>query len=158
MKNILLIDDNAQLLEALSLWIGMCFRDWKILTAKNGREGTEILDSLPVSFILTDLQMPVMDGYGVIEHRNRNHPFVPLFAMTGDSSPEVVEKLWALRVSECIEKPFNFDLLVRKISNTLDALSGAAMLAGSFQQVAQAGSTTSRGGPMISAACHILLT
>lgn len=130
MNNILLIDDNTLILETLALRIGMCLQDWNILTAKNGSEGTEIMASLPVSLVLTDLQMPVMDGYGVIAFRNRNHPLVPLIVMTGNFTPEVKEKLHALHVSECIEKPFDFDMLVRQIVSALGVASDTdAMLA-----------------------------
>jgi CheY-like chemotaxis protein len=130
MNNILVIDDNTHILEAHALRIGMWLQDWNILTAKNGSEGTEIMASLPVSLVLTDLQMPVMDGYGVIEFRNRNHPLLPLIAMTGNFTPEVREKLQALHVSECIEKPFDFDNLVGRIVGALGVHSHAdAMLA-----------------------------
>lgn len=119
MNNILLIDDNTLILEALALRIGMWLQDWNILTAHNGREGTEIMSSLPVRLVLTDLQMPVMDGYGVIEFRNRNHPFVPLIVMTANLTPEVREKVRALHVSQCVEKPFDFDNLVDRIGVAL---------------------------------------
>src|SRR5271169_895332 len=105
MNNILLIDDNICILEILTLRLGSCLHDWNILTAQNGSEGTEIMSSLPVSLVLTDLQMPVMDGYGVIDFRNRNYPLIPLIVMSGNLTPEVRKKLKELHVSECVEKP-----------------------------------------------------
>jgi len=125
MNNILLIDDNTYILDALSLRIGMSLQDWNILTAKNGYDGTKIMNSLPVSLILTDIQMPVMDGYGVIEFRNRNYPHVPVIVMTSNLSPEVIVKLRTLHVSEYIEKPFDFDKLVPQIIGTLGIDSDA---------------------------------
>ena len=63
MENILVIDDNIQLLEALAAVIETQLKDCNILTAGNGTEGIALIDSMPVSLILTDLDMPVMDGY-----------------------------------------------------------------------------------------------
>lgn len=132
MNNILLIDDNTYVLEALALWMGRYLEEWNILTASNGKEGTDIMDSLPVSFVLTDIQMPVMDGFGVIEHANRKFPGVPIFAMTSDNCAEVRSKLQARQVAECIEKPFDFEKLARKIALTLRVQAGAADLVGAI--------------------------
>jgi len=111
MDNLLFIDDNIHLLEALATVIGAQLKDCSILTARNGAEGIATIDSMPVAFILTDLEMPVMDGYGVINYRNKSCPQVPLFVMSGSLSPEVREKLGELGVSGCVEKPFDFDQL-----------------------------------------------
>ena len=120
MDNILIIDDNIQLLEALATVIETQLKDCNILTAGNGREGIAIIDSMPVSLILTDLDMPVMDGYGVINHRNKSCPQVPLFVMSGSLSPEAREKLGKLGVSACIEKPFYFEQIKDKIALALN--------------------------------------
>ena len=43
-------------------------RNYRILTARNGKQGIEILKSTRVDFVLTDLDMPEMDGYQFIEY------------------------------------------------------------------------------------------
>lgn len=125
MNNILLIDDNIQLLEALAMVIDAQIKDCTILTARNGTEGIAAIDALPISLILTDLDMPVMDGYGVINHRNKSCPQVPLFVMSGRCSSEVMEKLGELGVSECIEKPFYFQQIRDKIALALNVFEPA---------------------------------
>jgi CheY-like chemotaxis protein len=120
MNNLLLIDDNTILLRALAAVIGEELKDCNVLTANNGREGIEMMDSLPIACILTDLEMPVMDGFGVIDHRNKVCPQVPLFAMSGNCQQDVREKLGGMRVSECIKKPFYFDQIGDKIAHALN--------------------------------------
>jgi CheY-like chemotaxis protein len=120
MNNILLIDDNSLLLETLAAALSTQLKDCHILTAKDGAEGIALIDSMPVALILTDLEMPVMDGYGVINHRNKSCPQVPLFVMSGSLSPEVIEKLGELSVSACIEKPFYFEKLRDEIALALN--------------------------------------
>ena len=109
MKNILVIEDNEPIREALAITLRKHMRDCTILTACNGEEGISILSSTPLDLILTDLQMPVKDGYGVIEHRNKFHPDVHLLVMTANYNPEVKARLNALGVTQHLEKPFDFD-------------------------------------------------
>jgi CheY-like chemotaxis protein len=119
MKTVLLVDDNRYVIEAIALTLSIHLACEKILKAPNGREGVDILNSVPVDLILTDLTMPVMDGYGLIEHRNRHFPHVPIVAMTGDPCPAVVQRLDALGVKDCLEKPIDFDVASRLILKIL---------------------------------------
>ena len=109
MKNILIIEDNEPIREVLAITLRKHLRDCTILTACNGEEGVSILSSTPLDLILTDLQMPVKDGYGVIEHRNNHYPDVHLIVMTADNTAEMRARLNALGVSQYLEKPFDFD-------------------------------------------------
>jgi CheY-like chemotaxis protein len=120
-KNILLIDDNEFLLKALASWLNDQMPDSRILTGSNGREGMEILKRNAVDLILTDLRMPVMDGFKFIEQKNSYCPNTPLIAMTSDYSDEVITRLKVLGVPRCLEKPFKFELLADRLS---EALSG----------------------------------
>jgi CheY-like chemotaxis protein len=123
MDNILIIDDNISLLGSLAAMVGTQLKDCNILTAHDGKEGIAMIDSLPLALILTDLNMPVVDGYGVIAHRNQTCPQVPLFVMSGDLDLEVRERLCELRVSGCIEKPFSFEQIREIIGYVLNARS-----------------------------------
>jgi DNA-binding NtrC family response regulator len=120
MNNILIIDDNNSLLRSLAAIVGPQLKDCHVITAHNGKEGSAAIDSLPIAFILTDLNMPVVDGYGVIAHRNKTCPQVPLFVMSGDLFPEARVKLCELRVSGCIEKPFSFKQIMEIIEYELN--------------------------------------
>ena len=120
MSNILIIDDNVSLLRSLAAVVGTQLQDCHILTAANGKEGIAMIDSHPMALILTDLNMPVVDGYGVIAHRNTSCPQVPLFVMSGDLIPEVRERLCELRVSGCVEKPFSFEQIMELIEYELN--------------------------------------
>jgi CheY-like chemotaxis protein len=120
MNNILIIDDNIGVLESLATVVGTQLKNCHILTAHNGEEGIATINSLPLTLILTDLNMPVVDGYGVIAHRNKSCPQVPLFVMSGDLYPEVRERLCELSVSGCIEKPFSFEQIMEIIEYELN--------------------------------------
>ncbi len=119
MNTVLLVDDNAYIIEALAMTLGRHVPYGNILKALNGREGVDILNSVPVDLILTDINMPVMDGYSLINYRNRHFPHISLMVVTGDTSPDVMQRLNALGITECLEKPFDFDVVSHLILKML---------------------------------------
>jgi len=124
LKSILIIEDNEYILEALAASLRARLTDCSFLTAVNGKEGLNILGSVSLDLILTDLEMPVLDGYGVIEYVNRYFPHIPLIVMTADATPKARKKLNALGISRYIEKPFDFNEIAGTIMNTLSAAPG----------------------------------
>lgn len=114
-KNILLIDDNKYLLDVFVIRLSMALKNYKIVTARSGKRGVEILKSIPVDFVLTDLDMPEMNGYEFIEYAQRHFPSVPVYAISNECTEEVVRRLSSLGISECIDKPF----LVEEVRRTL---------------------------------------
>lgn len=126
MKSILVVDDNTFVAEALALRLGLFIRDSRIITAADGREAARILDSEPVDFLLTDLQMPVMDGYDLILYCRKNHPRVHLCAMTAGPTADVLRRLRMLGVTVCFSKPFDFDETAQRVRDEL--VSGRGVL------------------------------
>jgi CheY-like chemotaxis protein len=126
-KNILLVDDNPYFLTGLSMNLCVHLKNCNILTAGNGRQALEIMKAVPVDLIVTDLEMPFMDGYELVESVKKKHRGLPVFAMTGSASPETKKRLESMGVSRCIEKPFGFKELADLIETELGcSLSAAA--------------------------------
>jgi CheY-like chemotaxis protein len=123
MKNILIVDDNTFILDGLATTFGILLRDYTILTAEHGKQAIKIMESVPVDLLLTDLNMPVMDGYGLIEHTKKNHPHIPVFVMTGLYTPDVAERLRPFGIVRGIEKPFDYEELAHEISHELEGRS-----------------------------------
>jgi len=119
MKNILIIDDNKDLLDALSASLRCHLKDCGIVTAINGAKGVNIVESGQIDLIVTDLAMPVMNGYLFIEYAKKHCPATPLCVMTGSCSPHILEKLRSLGVGRWIEKPFQLDEFIQMISKEL---------------------------------------
>lgn len=118
-KNILLIDDNKYLLDVFVIRLTMSLRNYRVLTARNGKQGIEILKSSRVEFVLTDLDMPEMDGFQFAEYAQEHFPAVPVFAMSNECSRAVNERLRTLGITECIEKPFLVEEVTHKITRRL---------------------------------------
>src|ERR1039458_5587859 len=58
-------------------------RGFKIIMAENGGQALEMLRNEPVHVLVTDLNMPVMDGFNLIAKVSRYYPQVPIIVMTG---------------------------------------------------------------------------
>jgi CheY-like chemotaxis protein len=84
----------------------------------------EILKSHPVVFIVTDLNMPIMDGYELSGYLKKNYPDTPVFLMTSDLTSEVQERLRPMGVRQFFEKPFSFQKLALNIAEELEDALG----------------------------------
>ena len=118
-NHILLVEDNDELRGSLATRLRQHFR---VTTASNGRQGLAKASETFPDLILTDLIMPEMDGMelsrAVQADFQLNH--IPIYLMTVlHNSNQKVESI-AAGVSEYLEKPINFDLLLAKINNTLN--------------------------------------
>ena len=120
MKRILIVDDNKVFLDALSLFFSCQLPECALLKAANGMQAIEAMETMPVDLILTDLNMPVVSGYQLIEYVKKNLPSAPVLGMTSVRTPDVEERLRRLGVSSCIEKPFDLDEVAHRISAALE--------------------------------------
>ena len=124
-KNILIVDDERLIASVIAQSLSIYLEDsFNILTAENGEEAVEILKSRPVGFIVTDLNMPVMDGYELLGYLKENFPDTPVFLMTSDLTSEVEKRLGLLGVRQFFEKPFSLRKLALKIADELEDAFG----------------------------------
>lgn len=100
---VLIIDDEAMLRSS--------FRDYfeddgaTVLEAPNGAEGLDLcLRELP-DLVLTDLRMPILDGFGVIEHLKQALPDIPIIVVSGQGT--ISDVITAIRMGawDYITKP-----------------------------------------------------
>ncbi len=97
---------------------------FKVLTALNGKQAIQILNSSTVDLVLTDLKMPVMDGYELLSYISRNYHNIPAIVMTGFGSPEIARQLKQKGVLHYIEKPFEINALREMINDVFAADKG----------------------------------
>jgi two-component system response regulator PilR (NtrC family) len=125
MQNILIADDNKMIRDSLSSYLTHQFQNYTVLTAEDGEQAIQTMDSVPVSLVLTDLEMPKVDGYGVIMHAKKHHPNMPVGIMTGSWTPDLRMLVHKLDVIPCIEKPFRFEEVARMVENLLEKKEAA---------------------------------
>jgi DNA-binding NtrC family response regulator len=121
MKNILLIDDSKPILDSLSAYLGYFLEYCTIWTAENGRQAVEILRSVPIDVILTDLEMPFMNGFELMAYTKAHYPTIPVLIMTGLPSPETEKRAMSMGASRYIVKPFDTGVIKNLIETQLGA-------------------------------------
>lgn len=122
---ILVVEDNPDLRD----YIRLILREkYEVVTAENGRQALELLQQQPSTqnhLILSDLMMPVMDGFQLLEKLKSNNAtaHIPVVMLTARA--ELDNKLKALRigVDDYLIKPFNETELLLRIENLLKNLS-----------------------------------
>jgi CheY-like chemotaxis protein len=103
-KSILLVDDQQSFLAVVATQLMERSKNFSILTAGNGEEALRILESNRVGLVVTDLKMPVMNGFDLILHIKKRYPSLPVIVLSSFLYPELEPRLNAMGVSEYIDK------------------------------------------------------
>jgi CheY-like chemotaxis protein len=121
MKNILVVDDNKCIRDLLVMVVNAFLKDCSVHLAENGSAAAAIFDATPLHAIVTDLSMPVMDGFQFIQYVRRRSSDMPIIAMTADPGPYVVQRLKVFGVERCLEKPFDVRYAAQQIASALES-------------------------------------
>jgi len=119
-KQILLVDDEPHILRAAEIKLTRC--GFQVRCARDGQEGWEmILEQIP-DLLVTDLQMPRMDGFELTRHVRENPAtaMLPVFMLTAKGmEASLGERAAQLKVISVLPKPFSPRELVRYIEEAL---------------------------------------
>ncbi len=119
MTRLLLIDDDPAQLRALARTLSVRRSDLAVVTANDGAEAMELLSSTPIDLVLTDLQMPGMNGFELLAWIVSNAPHVPVFTMTGFPDSASVERLARLGSLDCFTKPLDIPTVLDRLSDAI---------------------------------------
>lgn len=112
MCNVLVIDDEAMVLEMLRLALTQFGHS--VATASRGEEGLQMFEEGPFDVIITDIRLPDIDGHRVARHIRSTRPATPIIAISGTS--------WLVDDDEfdtVIPKPFHLETLLGTIDDLL---------------------------------------
>ncbi len=123
MKRVLVVDDNRWIREALSDRLQEQLCDIAVAAAGNGREALDIMTTDPVDMLITEVDLPGMNGYELIDQVRQQRPVMPIMVTTDDCSLKVVELLTSLGVNRWIEKPFDGKTIAKAVRTELDRLA-----------------------------------
>lgn len=124
-RRILVIDDEERLAQSLA----QLLRDegYECEAAIGGRRGIERLDRERFQLVITDLRMPDVDGFAVMDHIGKHHPDTAIIVITGHASMQSAIAAIHQRVADYVTKPFEFDYLVASIEKVFAQLEAAQM-------------------------------
>ena len=120
MARVLVIDDDEEhrtLAKAMLVGAGH-----EVEEALDGADGLRAFGKRPPDLVLTDINMPGLDGHEVIAALRVQHAKVPIIAVSGGSAiakDELLLKALALGAVEVIMKPFEFRQLIGAVERAL---------------------------------------
>ncbi|MBI4132297.1 MAG: response regulator [Candidatus Sungbacteria bacterium] len=118
LKRILVVDDTPEVLAAIEELVRSS--GYETLTAIDGETARQRLAAEnTIGLVITDYQMPGMNGIELIGHVRRNYPDVKALLVTGDNSPETNARALAAGADAVFLKPVSWDDIGPKIAELL---------------------------------------
>ncbi len=120
MAKILVVDDSAV---DRRLAGGLLSKDpsYQVEFCENGADAASVIDHSPPDLVITDLQMPEMDGLQLVEHIKQTAPYLPVILMTSMGSEEVAVQALERGASSYVPKRKLAQDLMRIVQQVLEA-------------------------------------
>ena len=118
--SILAVDDSPDTLEILQR--NLSSLNYRVYTAAGVTEAIDLLESVPVDLVITDLQMPKISGIDLVRHVHENLPGTAVMMITGYATIESAVKAVKTGAEEYLAKPFTEEELKEAVGRVLDKL------------------------------------
>jgi CheY-like chemotaxis protein len=119
---VLIVEDAETCASTLEI-IFSSIRGLRIVTAASAERAWELIESRDqdIRAIVTDLHMPGMDGFDLIDRlrTDKVHATLPIVVITGSTDPHVSDRLRSLGVSALFSKPYSPALVRERLEQLL---------------------------------------
>lgn len=113
---LLFVEDELDLIEIITDTLDKL--DANFLTASNGKEALQLLENNEdISAIITDINMPVMNGIDMISKIRKSGNDIPIIVMSAHTENDYKEKAKNLGVEHYLLKPFDFIKFIELITD-----------------------------------------
>ncbi len=125
MKKILVADDSR----IISNIVERAFKDqYEVVVANNGEEAINVVKNNvddSIVGVLLDLNMPVVDGFAVLDYFKANNLFrrIPVCIITGDVAKERIERAFNYDIVDVLAKPFSFENVREEVEKIINLSS-----------------------------------
>ncbi|QDV69860.1 Hydrogenase transcriptional regulatory protein hupR1 [Rosistilla carotiformis] len=141
---VMFVDDEPQVLRAISRMLDCADVDWDFGTASNGREAIGALQANDVDILVTDMRMPGMDGATLLDHVSRQSPGTSRIILSGQADRDTMYRA-ALPMHQFLSKPCDAKTLRDVLART-DAIRNAFGCADTHRVVGQISSLPTTPG------------
>ena len=118
-KTIIVVDDFENTRKVIDFSLKSL--DAEILQAENGQEAFNLFDGRKIDLLITDLNMPIMDGIQLVGEV-RKHPmymFIPIIMLTTERSHEKKQRADEVKVTTWMQKPFDQQKFLKIVERCL---------------------------------------
>lgn len=117
MKRILVVDDSDVILKFFSIVLGHA--GYEVETAEHGEAALERLGAGRFDLVITDINMPRMDGFSLLRELKARHADLPCIILTTEDEAEDLATGLSLGAALYLVKPAEPDELVASVSKVL---------------------------------------
>jgi CheY-like chemotaxis protein len=118
MAAILVVDDEQAIRGALA--DTLAYLGYEVATANNGTEGLQLFLKDSFELVVTDLQMPGMDGWTLAQRIKEASPNTPVILITGSEKEMILKKLKGNSINSVMFKPFTLQDLEHTVQGILE--------------------------------------
>lgn len=106
MIKLLLVEDDKNLSYIVQSGLQDIIGGYEVITAFNGKEGLQAWEEHHPDIIISDIDMPVMDGFEMVRHIRETDGDTPILFASALTSPKDVRKGYDIGVNNYVKKPF----------------------------------------------------
>lgn len=118
MNKILIVDDAKAIRDILSKALPLM--GFEAAVASNGNEALNLFLTNSFDLVLTDLEMPDLDGWTLAIRIKDKSPNTPVVLITGSEKKAVMERLKGSCIDSILFKPFTLEDLQKTVQTMLD--------------------------------------
>lgn len=120
MKTILFVDDEPDILSSMRRMLHAYRHEWNLLFAVGGQEALDTLESKHVDAIVTDVNMPGVDGLELLTQvSSGRYGFIPVVVVTGAAESDLKRRALDLGAQDLLSKPVNHEDLIARLRSVL---------------------------------------
>jgi two-component system chemotaxis response regulator CheY len=118
-KTALIVDDSTTMRQMVAFTLREA--GYQVVEAEHGQDALNKITAQPVNIVITDLNMPVMDGFTFIQNVRAmpTYKFLPILMLTTESQLSKKEQGKAVGATGWIIKPFDPDKLLQVVAKVL---------------------------------------
>lgn len=123
MKELILIIEDDEIIRSI-IFEFLELKEFNVISAEDGCIGAHLAQELQPDLILCDINMPKLDGYGVLDkiRKNPSTAKIPFIFLTAEADSDNRKRAVQLGANDYLTKPVNISNLLQAIANQLQKL------------------------------------
>jgi CheY-like chemotaxis protein/putative methionine-R-sulfoxide reductase with GAF domain len=120
--SVLHVDDDPAMVDLTATYLGRVRDDIEVRTATSGREALETIETERVDCVVSDYDMPTMNGLDLLEAVREFDPDLPFVLFTGKGSEEIASEAISAGVTDYLQKGTGterYEILANRVANAV---------------------------------------
>ena len=119
MKTIVIVDDFENTRKVVAFTLRKI--EHNALMAENGEEGLQYFDGRDIDLLITDLNMPKMDGIELVSRVRKidKYKFLPVLMLTTERNEAKIKMCQDVKITSWVQKPYNFERFLKIVKKCL---------------------------------------